>query len=289
MDRLLSRNDWYTLYLPPERLAATSYADIRKLEDIAVELIAEYTARFWRTRRARWEHKHIEVTTLGESDPNNIGQYRLSVDATETQLIEDIRVLSSNLREGPVPHLKLGVVMTGAHAYTPLLYATGRGEVTIQPVPLDINEKRVVTNLAELAERRDPCLQGRELFLIRNLTRGRGVSFFDDHAYYPDFIVWLTDNEGQHIVFLDPKGLGRFGPNERRKVELHGKIAGIEAWVRGDDPNLHLHAYVLSVTAPNEIGDELRPQSEWEERGVYFLKDSDWPQRVLGHVLASAR
>ena len=122
--------------LPPDRLATKSYEDLRKLEDIAVDLIAEYAAQFWANRRRRWEHAHIEVTTLDEDDPNNIREYRLSVDAANEQLIDDVRSLASDLREGPVHHLKLGVVMADNHAYKPLLYATGKGEVTVQPVPL---------------------------------------------------------------------------------------------------------------------------------------------------------
>ena len=287
VDRLLKRDDWYELYLPPERLEVRSYADLQKLEDIGIELMADYAARFWRTRRARWEHDNIEVITLEESDPNNIREYRLSVNARETSLIQDIRALRTCLQEGPIHRLKLGIVMRDVHAYKPLLYATGRGEVVVQPVPLDMNEKRVAMKLAELSNDRDPCLQGWELFLIRNMTRGRGVSFFDDHAYFPDFIVWLKDGDSQHIVFLDPKGLGRFGPDERKKVRLHTEIEKIEKKVREGDPNLRLHAYVLSVTSPSEIGDEFRPNSEWEEQGVYFLGDSDWPKRVLGHVLGS--
>ena len=169
---------------------------------------------------------------------------------------DDIRALASNLREGPIHHLKLGVVMADAHAYKPLLYATGKGDVTVQPVPLDSNEKRVVVSLAKLAEDRDTCLGGKELFLIRNLMRVRGVSFFDDCAYYPDFIVWLKDRDNQHVVFLDPKGLGRFGPGERKKVRLHTKIAQIEDLVREDEASLRLHVYVLSVTPPGKIGDE---------------------------------
>ena len=61
-----------------------------------------------------------------------------------------------------------------------LLYATVKGEVTVQPVPLDGNERKVVDGLVELVQAANPCLGGRELFLIRNLTRGWGVSFFDD-------------------------------------------------------------------------------------------------------------
>ena len=287
VEGLLDRDDWYELFMPPERLAAASYNDIRKLEDVVVELIAEYADRFWRSQRRKWEYKNIEVTKLDETDPNNIREYRLSVDATKTQMIDDIRALKYNLKEGPVHHLKLGVVMADSHAYKPLLYATGNGKVTVQPVPLNAHEKQVVENLADLATSADSCLHGRELFLIRNLTRGRGVSFFDDCAYYPDFIVWLKDGNSQHIVFLDPKGLSRFGPDERRKVGLHSEIAEIEEQVHKDDPNLHLHAYVISVTLPDKIGDVLRTQEEWEEQGVYFLNDSRWPQQVIRHALGS--
>ena len=285
VDALLDRNDWYELRLPPDRLAIKSYEDLQKLEYIAVDLIAGYAARFWANRRRRWEHDNIEVTTLDEDDPNNIREYRLSVDAGNEQLIDDVRALASNLREGPVHHLRLGVVMADNHAYKPLLYATGKGEVIAQPVPLDGNERKVVDGLVELAQAANPCLAGRELFLIRNLTRGRGVSFFDDFAYYPDFIVWLKDAACQHVIFLDPKGLSRYGPAKREKVRLHTKIKETEARAREADPDLRLHAYILSATAPHDIGDESRGRDEWEGQGVYFLDEPDCLRRVIGHVL----
>ncbi len=285
VDALLDRDDWYTLYLPPERCAPKSYADLLKLEEIAVDLIAEYAARFWAGRRRRWEHDNIEVATLDEDDPNNIREYRLSVDATNERLLGDVRSLAANLREGENRKLKLGVVMADSHAYKPLLYATGKGEVTVQPVPLDSNERKAVDGLVALGRAADPCLDGRELFLIRNLTRGRGVSFFDDYTYYPDFILWLKDEASQHVAFLDPKGLGRYGAAERSKVALHTTIKKTEAQVRKTDPDLRLHAFVLSVTAPEEIGDEPRTVMEWQDRGVYFLMRPDWAQRLIGCML----
>ena len=133
----------------------------------------------------------------------------------------------------------------------------------------------------------DPCLEGRELFLIRNLTRGRGVSFFDDYHYYPDFIVWLKDDARQHVVFLDPKGLRRFGDRERRKVRLHHEIEEIEEQVRSSDPDLHLRAYVLSVTAPALIGDSGRSTEDWKRDGVYFLDEHDCLKQVVGHALGT--
>ena len=288
VDALLDRDDWYTLYLPLERLRPKSFADLRKLEDVAFDLVAEYAAQFWKRRRARWERAHIEVKPLDESDDNNIGGYELSVDATKKRLVDDVRVLVSNLRETMDRRLKLGVLMRDAHAYKPLLHATGEGEVVVRPAPLNDDEKRVVESLADLAEAGDPRLQGRDLFLIRNLSRGRGVSFFDDRAYYPDFIVWLVGDGTQHVVFLDPKGLVRFGPEERRKVALHDDIAEIETRVREQDEALRLRAYVLSVTPPDKIGDAPRTREAWEGDGVYFMDDADWPGRLLADALAPA-
>ena len=168
VDHLLDRDDWYELFMPPERLAVSSYQDLRKLEEVAVNLIAEYAARFWASQRRRWEHENIEVTTLDEDDPNNIREYQLSVNTANKRLIDDVRALASNLQEGPAHDLKFGIVMADNHAYKPLLYATGKGEITVQPVPLDSNERKVVDGLVGLAQAGNPCLGGRELFLIRN-------------------------------------------------------------------------------------------------------------------------
>ena len=287
VDRLLEDVGWYVLHAPPERMHAKGIQDLRAIEAIAVDLLIEYATAFWRQRRREWEHEHMEVVTLDEDDPNKILAYRLSIEAAGTRLVEDLRALKRTFRdEGHRHQLKLGVLRINSHAYFPLLYADKGCKVTIQPVALDRNEKRVVEALDALAKRADPCLRGRELCLIRNRTRGRGVSFFDDYMYYPDFIVWLVGDDGQHVVFLDPKGLVRYGPKEREKVKLHADIKLIEERIQVSDPDLHLHAYVLSVTSPDEIGEELLETDEWNRRGVYFLDDADCMKRVIGSALA---
>lgn len=296
VDRLFAdgNSDWYELYSPPEKLNVTEFRQVRALEDIAVDLVTEYADQFWRKRRRQWEQTQMEVVALAEDDPNNIGAWELSVDATQAQLIEDVRRLASHVQRADYHRLKLGVILAEAHAYQPLLawlpllHAGKDREVTIQPVPLDDNERKVVEGLAALAESDDPCLLGRELFLIRNRTSGRGISFFDDFNYFPDFIVWLKDDDHQHVVFLDPKGLSRFGGKERRKVRLHHEIAEVEKRVCSTDSHLHLHAYVLSVTAPAKIDDGGRSADAWKEDGVYFLGEDDCLKQVVGHVLQAA-
>ena len=292
VEQLLQSDGWYDLYMPPDRLNPTGFGQMRGLENIAVDLITEYADNFWRRKRRRWEHNELEVVALDEDDPNNALTYELSVDMTEDQLVRDAGELAYNIREGRYDelegwykNLKFGIIRSQAHAYQPLLYARKDRIVTVQPVPLDENERRVVEGLEELARTGDSCLQGKELFLIRNLTRGRGVSFFDDFGYYPDFIVWLKDDHQQHVLFLDPKGLSRFGQRERKKVQLHHEIVEIEEQVREHDPDLYLRAYILSVTRAPEIDDGGRSASEWKADGVYFLNENDCLQQVITHAL----
>ena len=287
VDSLLDNGSWYELYAPPEKLNVTGFGQIRALEDIAIELLAEYAEEFWRRQRQEWEHHRIEVVPLTESDPNRVDVWELSVDATETRLVEDVRLLASHVEETWFEALRLGLLWTEAHAWEPLLYAGKDCPVTVRPVSLDQNERKVAKALGDLAASGDPCLAGRELFFIRNQTGGRGVSFFDDFHYYPDFIVWLKDDTRQHVVFLDPKGLSRYGHRERRKVELHREIARIERRVQAIDPNLHLRAYVLSVTPADLIGDQQRSADDWKREGVYFLNEFDCVKQVIAHALTT--
>ena len=98
----------------------------------------------------------------------------------------------------------------------------------------------------------------------------------------------LKDGAHQHVVFLDPKGLSRFGDRERRKVRLHHEIEEVEKQVRAADPDLYLRAYVLSVTAPVLIGASGRSAEDWKRDGVYFLDEPDCFKQVVGHALKIA-
>lgn len=285
VDALLEDEDWYDLRIPPEALREKGFARIRQLEDIAVALLSEYAEVCWRSQRRAWDHERLEVVKLTANDPNHIREYRLSAHAGETELVEQVRDLAKDVAANEVPGL--WALWYEQHAYRPLLQANEKCRVTVQPAALDKNEAKVVDRLAGLARPPAPVLEGRELFLIRNLTGGRGVSFFDDFHYYPDFIVWLKGEADQHVVFLDPKGLSRFGRRERSKVGLHTEIREIEAKARESDPDLFLHSYVLSVTPPEDIGEEERSRAEWERDGVYFLDRPDCLQRVIAHALAS--
>ena len=68
-------------------------------------------------------------------------------------------------------------------------------------------------------------------------------------------------------------------------MKLYTDIKHIEQRVQVSDPDLHLHAYVLSVTTPAQIGDEQHRSEEWKHQGVYFLQDRDCLKEVIGSAL----
>ena len=183
--RLLQSDAWYELYLPRDRRPAMAFDQVRDLEDIAVDLIAEYADVFYRRQRRRWEHGEIEVVTLTAADPNNAATYELSVDATEAQLVKDARDLADAIGEGRGPdlkywyrELKIGTIQANAHAYRPLLYAEKERVIAVQPVPLDEHERRVVEGLEVLARNRDPCLHGKEAVFDPQSDAGPGRVVF---------------------------------------------------------------------------------------------------------------
>src|SRR5690625_7686153 len=68
----------------------------------------------------------------------------------------------------------------------------------------------------------DELLEVYELFVLRNQSRGHGIGFLlEEERYFPDFIVWVKNDEEKHICFIDPKGLQhQINVRENKKVQL---------------------------------------------------------------------
>ena len=86
--------------------------------------------------------------------------------------------------------------------------------------------------------------EDRELYLLRNMSKGRGVGFFEAGNFHPDFIVWLIAGGKQYISFVDPKGIRNLGPKTRRfsSTEHQGHRR------RLGDPSVILNSFIVSNT-----------------------------------------
>ena len=75
----------------------------------------------------------------------------------------------------------------------------------------------------------------KELYLLRNLSKGRGVGFFEAGNFHPDFIFWLILDDRQYIAFVDPKGIRNLGFSDP-KIQFFQTIKDIER--RLGDPSV---------------------------------------------------
>ena len=211
----------------------------------------KYAERFYRMRQERWEHDRLRYRAL-DPDDANFQDYGVAVPDDERDIVRDVRhiveecdrIYSEEIETIPNIHFD-------RHLYLPLLCEPG-GKIKIRPPGLNKDERRFVEDLkAYCAAEREGALAGREIFLLRNLSRGKGVGFFQTHGFYPDFILWVKSKDGQRIVFVEPHGMFYDdAPDDNEKVLLHRRIRGLTERL-GRSPgmeNVTLDSYLVSVT-----------------------------------------
>ncbi|MCS6295368.1 MAG: DEAD/DEAH box helicase family protein [Nitrospira sp.] len=252
---LLEEQSWYQLLIPAEEMAFDSFAKVRLWEEIALSLLKKYTERYYTFRKREWEEPHLEYQDLSPNDPNllGIGQsaedsyYRILIEQSQEEIVAKLEELKGLIEKGtlkPWEFHGLKAIWFGQHLYQPLLYLD-QNIVEISPVALNKGEKQFIEDLKAFHDGAGSYLAGKELYLLRNLSKGRGVGFFEAGNFHPDFILWLLTDDKQHVIFVDPKGIRNIGPTDP-KVQFYETIKEIEG--RLGDPKVLLNSFIISST-----------------------------------------
>ena len=273
VEALLCDQSWYRLQIPEEELIGNSYQRVKVWEEIAVALLKKYTERYYTFRKREWELPHLEYRCLESDDPNFLGVkdssdagYRISIDGSQAELASKLEELTVSIKERRAKSWGFGglrAVWFGRHLYQPLLYLDGK-LAEISPAPLNKGERQFVEDLREFCEKEVEFFEGRELYVLRNLSRGRGIGFFEAGNFHPDFILWLVAGRQQHVVFVDPKGLRHVGVSDP-KIRFYKTIKEIEK--RLGDRDVHLESFIVSNTRSSTMrqqwGVEKSEMGEW--------------------------
>ena len=207
----------YSLVADDAVIRPRNMADRERLQGAVVSVLRRYADALYRRRRRQWESDHMAYMPVSEGDANfrfNIGEdgarSRYIVQAPSDileeiqKLIEDCNALYADDR-GALPRIHFD-----RHFYQPLLAESVGGRIRIKASPpaLVESELRFVKDLRRFWDtRRDELPCDAEIFLLRNLGPGKGVGFFANEDFYPDFILWVKSAGGQRIVFIEPHGL----------------------------------------------------------------------------------
>ena len=280
-EALLADQSWYRLQIPDEQLVGDSFEKVRLWEEIATALLKKYTERYYTFRKSNWELPHLEYRDLEGNDPNFLvtrespdqGYYRILIDQSQKEIVAKLEELKAAIEKGDLKSWEfqgMKAIWFGKHLYEPLLYLD-TNVVKISPAPLNKGERKLVEDLKAFHDGHAGFFETRELYLLRNQSRGRGVGFFEAGNFHPDFILWLLSGGQQDIIFVDPKGIRNLAPSDP-KIQFYQTIKEIEQ--RLGDPAVRLESFIVSNTPSAKMrmrwGME---KSEMQKRHVLFQEE----------------
>jgi len=278
----------YRLVADESVVRPRSFGGTLLLQEAVTNILRKYTDDFYRIRREKWESNHMVYRPLDESDPNlsfsqqvvregKTGGYVVRIQRSKRDLVSAIQELIADAealyrRESA----ELPRIYFDRHLYQPLLVEYG-DQVKMSPPGLNPNEAQFVRNLKEYwAREKDNSLAGRQVFLLRNLSGGSGIGFFEERWFYPDFILWIVDGQKQHIAFIEPHGMLHENAYQHdKKARLHEILPSLakEIGKRSGGKHITLDSYIISATKYDDL------------RKKYDDGKWDWERFAAKHIL----
>jgi hypothetical protein len=297
IDFCAGTQDWYTLFIPAAELNVTTFADIRKQEDILLRLLTDYTDRFYKALKTGYEGQFYDITHIDEDHGSMLKLYQFEIENSDDGLEYQakLEVLKKLVTDGKIgeaskwnaPHMV--AISFDRHLFYPLFSFEQDGDKDLVPLkvkPLGLGAPSEVTFVRDLEEFYNSAdgkeaIGQRSLYLLRNADREeKGLGFALAGNFYPDFLLWLVDDASgkQWLTFVDPKGLRNLDLSHP-KLGLYKEVKTLEttlaAQAKAGEAPLVLNAFVLSPTKFADllnVGDPTK-KADLESRNVLFMED----------------
>jgi hypothetical protein len=275
IQNLFDIKDWYKLYIPKEEMEFKSFENVRRWQEIAVALLKKYCDRYYKTQKAAFEKEHLEYRTLTEDDPNFIEEYLFLVEQSREDIITKLQEIKELIESGKFKDIEfqgLKLIMFNRHLYQPLIHVKS-DFIEVKPVALNEGEKCFVEDLKNFCTNNTDFFQNKELYLLRNQSRGKGIGFFEAGNFYPDFILWLLADGQQYINFIDPKGLRNTDGINDPKIRFCKTIKELET--RLNDPDVTLNSFIISTTPLPQVSwwSDGMTKEQFEQHHVFFMTE----------------
>lgn len=246
----------YSLVADDRMISPTCFADRTLLQESVTTILREYVEKFYAMRQKRWESERMVYGDVDENHPN-FQRYTVKISRSETDLIEAVHALieeGERIYEdesGLLPRIHFD-----RHLYQPLLVEKG-SKILSTPPGLTEGERRFVEDLRAYCRlEKNGRLADKEVFLLRNLSKGKGIGFFTKSGFYPDFLLWVKQGTKQRIVFIEPHGMMHAkSPKHDDKAQLHETLRELTASIRARTgvENVELDSYIVSETPFAEL------------------------------------
>jgi len=259
-----------------------------KVQSVAVNLIKDYINKYYADKEKAFLSKYLTYDMLDHAQHAEMfpASHKMIVKVPKKRVDEGfIKELEESIRDIYEKDTKvLPAIHFDKHLYSPIAsFAKGDKYKEIKTVPVRLNEgeRDFLRHLKEFV-RESKRFEGKELFVLRNLSV-KGLGFFmESSSFYPDFILWVIDGSSQYIYFLDPKGilLGDNHFNNPKILWCKESAPELGRKIQKDlnkdkvDVKISVSAFILSKTPFSEVRDR------WGE-GTGITKEDFAENRVL--------
>jgi hypothetical protein len=283
----------YNLICQPELIRPTSFKKVYHIEEVVITILKKYLSAFYQSEKHTWGMKRLSVKTLDIRHPNMTVTYKISVSDQRPDLVEDIRTLvETKLEEFRKGQYKkhLTNVYFDRHLYQPLLAKYEQDTfIETHPVGLNDGEHKFVERLTAHVKLHEDLFEKKQIILLRNLAK-TGVGFYDVINFYPDFILWIIDGTTQHLIFVDPKGLGLgIHTLKDKKIQLCKKIKEHEETlkIKYRGIKISLDSAIVTTTKRATVyrNFQCALPEKYDKYHVYFHEDPHYMEKLLGLVM----
>lgn len=284
MDFCLDHHDWYTLFIPKSELSIRGFADILKQEEILIRLLQDYTDRFYKSLKSAYEGQFYDIVTVKDDDDTLLKVYQFEIeDTADGEAYEKkLKQLQALVRDGKLGEAsqwnagQMVAICFDSHLYYPLFAIEGAVPLKMRPLAFDApSEIQFVRDLEAFYQSPlgQQIIGKRSLYLLRNAdTKAKGLGFALAGNFYPDYLLWLVDQESgqQYLNFIDPKGIRQMNLTDP-KLGLYKEVKVLQEKL--GDTKLILNAFILSGTAFGDLLNVTCKQQELEDRNVLFMDE----------------
>ena len=286
----------YKLFADERLTSPSTPADMEALQHAVVTILRKYADRQYRSRRTQWETGHMRYRKLDEADPNlqfnlEVGEsrpkYIVSVPQSQADIVREIKQLAASddlydSDNGLPPRIYFD-----RHLYQPLLIERAGGQtggIRVFPPSLNESERTFVKDLRDYWDQRQSSPESpghsAEVFLLRNLSRGHGVGFFESSGFYPDFILWIKDGSAQRIVFIEPHGMlhaRAYAEDDKARLHEHLPDLAQSMTLPPNVTRVALDSFIVSATPFDDLkpryGDGSWSRERFAEKHILFQED----------------
>ena len=252
------------------------FSALAQINIIAADLLCKYADSLFGRHLRKWQTEKAQYSVLEERH-SNFQNYCIRLNKEDDRLMRRLETIINDANmlqaddNGEFPRIYFD-----RHLYWPLLLE--KEGINAIPPGLNAGEKDFVEKLRDYAKRnpQPPELKGCEIFLLRNLSRGKGIGFYETQGFYPDFILWIKRGNFQQIIFVEPHGMfmeDEYQSNE--KARLHEKMKEITRNL--GEKNIKLDSFIISRTPfdqlRNKWGKNSWTKKDFDNRHILFFDD----------------